>query len=219
MIHSYTSLANWRLCPRLHYEQHVRKSVPFVETEATREGKRMHEAIEQAFNAGEPFPEARKGKAAELFELVRRMGGRAEVKVAMTRDGGGCGFFDDDKAWIRGVMDLYLAQIDKRVAIVVDWKSGNPNYTDEFQAEVYAAIVRACVPTIDKTLFVWSYPKAGTEKPLVVDTTQATRNVRRTAEAVEADETHAPRPGWKCRFCPVKTCEYNAYRTDRQSRD
>lgn len=208
IIHSYTSLANWRLCPRLHYEQHVRKSLPFVETEAMRRGKEMHSALEAALRDGADPPTGY-GVPQRLWRLLVEFGARAEVPIAMTRDGRGCGFFDKDNVWVRGKIDVYLSALHRSACIMVDWKSGNPNYTDELQARVYGAMIGRAVPGITKTLFLWSYPKAGKTKPLTVDNEKAWREVGQLAKRVEADEAHPPRPGWKCKWCAVKWCEYN----------
>lgn len=207
MIHSYTALAEWRLCPRAHKARFIDKSVKTEETPALKEGKRVHELLQHHLENGLPVPEGLK-LDARLWTILQRYGARAEVKVAMTRDGRGCNFFDNDNAWIRGALDVYKYVEGKQVALAADWKTGKPGYTDELQAEVYAAILYAIVH-VQRTLFIFSYVKHGVNKPITVDGAKALANVRRLAERVEADTEHPPRPGWKCKWCPVKWCEYN----------
>ncbi len=205
MIHSYSSLADWLICPRLHKGKYIDKRFPFVETEATRRGNRLHTAMEKAMEAGEPPPPEWKGKPG-LFELLQRHGARAEVKIGVTRDLRGCGFFDKD-VWLRGKLDVYLPVPEKKAALLVDWKSGNPNYTDKLQAEVYAAMLYASVDLYG-FLFIWGYFSGETPHERVVGS-QALERVVTLMKRVEADKLHTPRPGWKCRFCPDTDCAYN----------
>lgn len=209
MIHSYSSLSTWRLCPRLHKAQYIDRSLKYEESPAMREGKAVHKRLEDALVARAPLPEGVQVKPA-LWQLLLTAEAQPEVRVAMTRDGGGCGFFDKD-AWLRGAMDVYVGIPDKHAAVVIDWKTGAVRPVDPLQAEVYAAILHNSVH-VRQVLFVFSYVKHGALEPVTVDAAKAAADVRRLAERVEADTEHAPRPGWKCRFCALTDCEYNQTR-------
>lgn len=205
-IHSYTSLADYAQCPRLFKRKHIDKAIPFVETAATKRGNRLHKQMEDVFAKGGGIPYEFKGNK-KLVELLHDRGARAEVQVGITRDGRGCNFFDKKHVWLRGKVDLYAPIVSKGAAIMVDWKSGNPNYTDEFQAHVYNTLVSTAT-RIQKVLFLWGY-FSGEMPYLLTEGEKSRRIVHQRIAAVEADEDYAPTPCWKCRFCPVEECEYN----------
>lgn len=205
MIHSYSSLAEWLICPRLHKGKYIDKRFPYVESPAAARGNRLHDAMEKAVEGkAEPPPEWQGNPG--LVPLFRKYGARAEVKIAITKDLRGCDFFDD-RVWIRGKIDVYLPIIDKGAAILTDWKSGNSRYTDELQADVYAAMLYAGVK-LEDFLFIWAY-FSGENVVRRVQGESALSTVVRLAQRVEDDKLHSPRPGWKCRFCPDTDCEYN----------
>lgn len=207
MIHSYSSLADWLTCPRLHKGKYIDRRFPYVESIAAARGNRLHKAMENALEKGDPPPpEWAKGGKPGLLELLQKYKARAEIKIGITRDGAGCDFFDK-KVWLRGKLDVYLPITEKRAAILVDWKSGNARYTDELQADVYACML-ASSTYLEDFLFIWAYFSGETPVRRVQgDTAKAT--VIKLAERVEADKLHTPRPGWKCRYCPDTDCEYN----------
>lgn len=209
MIHSYSSLSTWRLCPRLHKAQYIDRSLKYEESPAMREGKEVHKRLEDALAARAPLPDGIKVKP-ELWQLLVSAEAQPEVKVAMWRDGSGCNFFDKN-AWIRGVMDVYLPVPGRGGAVVIDWKTGAVRPIDPLQAEVYAAILHNSI-RLKTALFIFGYVKHGALEPVTVDAAKAAADVRRLAERVEADTEHAPRPGWKCRFCALTACEFNQRR-------
>lgn len=204
-VHSYSNLADWKQCPRHYKAKHIDKMFPFQETEAMARGNRLHKAMEGVVTQGHPLPPEYKAKP-ELPALFHKVGARVEVPLGLTRDLRGCDFFDKKNVWLRGKIDVYAPDVKNRLAVMADWKSGSSKYTDEFQADVYTALLHSTI--IEKVLFLWVYFN-GVIKPLTVNREQATRNVTRVIERVEADEDFPPRPSWKCRFCQLKTCEYN----------
>lgn len=216
LIHSYSSLAAWMQCPRLHQAQFVEKKFKFVETPAIIKGNEAHKKLEVAFRDGHPPPEEF-SITPGLWEALKKLNGYAERQKAMDRQGNACGFFENDRVWIRGKIDIYAGIPDpkgskkKRGAIMVDWKTGNPRYTDYFQADVYGAFEWA-MRRSRNTLFAWQYvnsPLKENPDPLLVNNQKSFDLVTSVAQRVDEDTEHVPRPSWKCRFCQLKTCEYN----------
>lgn len=205
MIHSYSSLSTWKTCPRLHQAQYVERRFPYVETPAMARGNRLHTDMENAIEKGTPVPSEWKGNP-ELVPFLRKFGARAEVKLGMTADGRGCEFFDKSNVYLRGKIDVYLPVVPKRVAILVDWKSGNSRYTDELQAEFYSTLLSSTI--IENILFIWGY-FSGETPSKTVNVQEAKKKVLELAQRVDNDKLHTPRPGWKCRYCPLKECEFN----------
>lgn len=211
IIHSYSSMADWKLCPRLFRERWINRSTPFVETAATKRGNRLHKEMEAALMRGKPIPQEFHGNHG-FVELLRKYDVGAEVAIGITRDGKGCSFFDKERVWMRGKIDARVPLVKKRCDIMVDWKSGNPNYTDYFQAKVYSALISTAT-IIEQTLFIWGYFSGEMPFERVVGK-EAQKEVFAVAKQVEDDVRYDPSPCWKCRFCPVTWCEYNEVEND-----
>lgn len=205
-VHSYSALADYQLCPRLFERKHLLKLYPFEETAATRRGNRLHKAMEDYIEGKGEFPTEFEGDR-RLVDLLKNSGARAEVKIGITRDGRGCNFFDNDNVWLRGKIDIHKPIIERNVVLMGDWKTGNPRYTDEFQAVVYSALASYSA-LIEKALFFWGY-FSGEMPSKLLRCDESFAEVRRIAEAVEADNEYAPQPCWKCRWCPVTDCQFN----------
>ena len=213
MIHSYSALAEWKQCPRLHKAKYIDKKIKFVENPAIIKGNVDHKILEMGF-AAKDVPPAEYTVTPGLWDRMQALRAKPEKQSAMDRDGRPCGFFEKGKVWLRGKIDLYAGiphTGDRPGAIMIDWKSGNSNYTDTFQADVYGAMEWAQHGS-KETLFIWQYirrPLKDNPPPIRVRNERAYEQVVDLMERVEADDEHPPRPSWKCRFCDVKTCEYN----------
>lgn len=205
MIHSYSALTEYRICPRSYKARYVDGLFPFVTSPAIERGNRLHSAMEGVILNGDPIPEEFQGDP-RLPRLLHTVGAKVEVPLGLTRDGRGCNFFDREHVHLRGKIDVYKAVPAEEVAIMIDWKTGSSRYTDEFQADVYGALISSTI--IKRVLFIWVYFN-GDVKSKLLTPAAVKPSVDRVIERVEADEDYHPKPGWKCRFCPLKTCEYN----------
>lgn len=202
MAHSYSSLKLWRTCPAQYRAKYIDKCVVSQDSPALRRGREVHEQLDAALQGRSAVPDAY-ARYAPLVQTLRAKGARPEASYGMTADGTPCGF-DDPKAWLRGRIDVEMVSGDN--ALLLDWKTGQYR-VDEFQADVYAALLRAIHPglTIE---FSFVYLDVGRTATCTPDK-DALRRVQAIAEACESDTMHQPRPCWACRFCPVRTCIHN----------
>ena len=53
---SYTKLTTFERCPKLGYARYIAKTLPYVESEAAKEGNRVHDAIEHYVRDGVALP-------------------------------------------------------------------------------------------------------------------------------------------------------------------
>jgi hypothetical protein len=207
MIHSYSSLSDWRQCPRHYKAKWVDKTIRFESSPEAERGIRLHKAMDKYLQGKQDaLPDGYKGHPG-WPALLRKAEAKSETPIAITRNGCGCNFFDKENVWLRGKIDVYKGLFDKKLALMVDWKTGNPKYTDDLQADVYAAMI--CSSTVlERVLFVWSY-FTGENKSSTVVGSEAKKRVERLIDRVEADDKFVPVPSWKCRFCQLTSCEYN----------
>jgi hypothetical protein len=202
MIHTYSRLSTWRQCPRRFYEEYIIRRWPREETPAMREGTEKHKVLEDCIKRRVP-PSGEFKIPQALFPLLWGNKAEPEVRLAVNRNGAVATW---DDAWIRGVIDVYAPK--PPACLMIDWKTGRSDYTDDLQGKVYAAL---CYPKsrLKQVIFVFSYIKYGVHKPMVFEPEVAWREVRDVALACESDDEWLPRKNALCGWCPVKTCEYN----------
>jgi hypothetical protein len=165
-----------------------------------REGTEKHKILEDCIKRRmQPSGEFKIPQA--LFPLLWENEAKPEVRLAVDRDGVPTAWND---AWIRGIIDVYVPK-PPVCCLMIDWKTGRSDYTDDLQGKVYAALCSQ----FKQVVFIFSYIKHGVHKPMVFEPEKAWREVRDIAKACEADDEWHPRKNALCGWCPVKTCEYN----------
>jgi len=202
MIHTYSKLSTWRQCPRRFHEEHILRRWPREETPAMREGTEKHKILEDCIKRRTQPPGGFKIPQA-LFPLLWSLKASPEEKLAVNKGGITTAW---DTAWIRGIIDVYASKPPS--CLMIDWKTGRSDYTDELQGKVYAALC-ASQFQFKQVIFIFSYIKHGVHKPMVFEPEKAWREVRDIARACEDDDEWHPRKNALCGWCPVKTCEYN----------
>lgn len=147
---SYSGLKKFKTCPKQYYEVKVAQNFKEPEsTEATRYGKSFHSAAEDYVRDGTPLPEPFM-YAKQHLDMLRNIPGdkHCEYEMALTKELIPCGF-KDPNAWCRGIADLLIVNNDKRVARVVDYKTGkSAKYADPAQLELMALMVFKHFPNI-----------------------------------------------------------------------
>lgn len=203
MILTYSKMSAWRNCPRQYHERYIAKRLPFEETPEMRIGTEKHKVLENCVRHGCPPPTAGYKIPPGLPLLLRTHGAEAEVRMAIDRAGGPAPWAS---AWLRGVIDVYLPR--RPLVVMIDWKTGRPDYTDPLQAHVYAALC-AFDPSIKRANFIFSYISHGVHKMFKLDPVASLSTVRNVANAMAADDQWLPKPSGLCGWCPVTTCEYH----------
>jgi CRISPR/Cas system-associated exonuclease Cas4 (RecB family) len=206
--HSYSSINTFRNCPKQYEALYILKSVPRSTSEAMQRGIEIHSHLERLVK-GWPSECAHEIKIPDGYDPagLKERGAAAEVELAISRGGGRLSFFDD-LVFLRGKVDAMW--VEDGVVQVVDWKSGK-YYPDEFQANVYAHLIRTAAGSARIPVrFHWVFVAKEEGRARTIDVDQhASHRVLSAIEAVEKAELFPAKPNPLCRFCPVVFCRYN----------
>jgi CRISPR/Cas system-associated exonuclease Cas4 (RecB family) len=200
-------------CPRQYYLTYVSGDIHRIETEATKHGSRVHEALERYGRDGKPVPEDCQ-KFTKYVDKLLAIGGEPffEKKFALTRNLEPCDF-EDETAWCRGIIDIGVINKDK--AIVCDWKTGKIKL-DSNQLKLFAGFVMQhyAVDTV-KTAYIWlAHGKTTTETYTREDLPAIWKyfitKAKRLEQSYEKDKW-LPKPSGLCRgWCAAgrEHCEF-----------
>lgn len=194
MRYSYFNLATWQKCPRQWEAKYIHKTLPFVETDATRRGKQIHAHLENCINVHSVDPPMGVWLPDGLLPLLRMGGARAEVELEIR-----------EPAHIIGYLDVLL--VTEGHAYVIDWKTGKQP-PDPLQADVNAMLIRRALGIPDVTFSWVRVDKRDTPGPVRIDQ-HAEARVKEIIHDIETASHCPPTPSWLCRFCPLTSCEYN----------
>jgi hypothetical protein len=208
VIWSYTSLAAFENCPRQGYARYIAKTYPFVETEAMREGKRVHKAFENRIKNDEPFPDDL--AYCEQFIPTRTLDTvliGSEISLGIDMDFAACGFFDSD-CFFRGKLDLL--NIEGDTAFIIDFKTGKPYERDD-ELQLHAMLAKTAYPDVKhwRGFYVWlRNRKIGdihTLSPAV-----SYRKLLARVEKLQLEDI--PKKNPLCPWCELMSCEFNPRR-------
>ena len=212
---SHSSLKDFEGCQRRYYEVKVLKNYPFIETEATRYGNQVHEALELYVKDGTPIPPEYAQFQPVVDALLNKSGRKlAEYEMALTADLLPTSW-KADNVWVRGIADLLIVDDENLTAWVADYKTGNNKYPDRDQLVLMSIMVFAHFPHIRKVnsalLFL--------VKNDIVKMSMTSDEVKKhwwnyreryaRLEASFANDVWNPNQTPLCGWCPVKTCEFN----------
>ena len=132
--------------------------------------------------------------------------------MALTRDKKTCDFKDPDR-WVRGIADLLI--IDDDYAFIVDYKTGSNKYPDSKQLKLMALMTFIHFPKVQKIkaglLFVM-HNSFITEQYVRWDMDKYWKDFEQSLARLDMsydNNTWQANPTPLCRYCPVKSCEYN----------
>jgi len=179
-------------------------------------GKRAHKSLEANVKDGTPLIEGitKATWVREMTEHAKEKGGvvQTEQQVAITETFKPTTWFAKD-VWCRAVLDLTI--VGTQTAFVWDYKTGKQK-EDKTQLRLFAGIGFVLWPTVSviHTRYAWlqtgnttkeTYTRLRQHEDIWSDLLP---RVHRLEEAV-ATNNSPPKPGGLCRFCNVKSCEYN----------
>lgn len=200
-------------CPQRYYRQRIKKDVRDVGSAASKEGEKVHKALELRLDEGKPLPKDLEHMEPLCAKLDAAAGELfAEQKYTLNERLDVVDWFDDG-AWIRVMIDVLI--INGTTAVVIDWKNGKRNI-DHFQMESTAAQIFMHYPEIEtvKTTLVWvkhgkTDPETYTRKDNFNSSWEAIyERVALIEKSVEKDEWPA-KPSGLCGWCPAQTsCQY-----------
>ena len=213
---SFSSLKTFQQCPKKYYHTKVAKDVKEPDTTATLYGKSAHTVAEEYIRDGVAVPPAFAFMKPTLDALNAIHGTKlCEEELGLTKDLEPCAF-DAPEAWWRGIADLVILDDANELAWSVDYKtSKSARYADVKQLDLVATAIFKKYPHIKKIksalLFVVSneFVKATHYAEMVPKYMEKpSQDVARIEAALENDVWN-PIQGPLCKFCHVKTCEYN----------
>lgn len=214
-VHSYTAIDTFHnICPRQANERFIAKTIPYSETPAMQDGKRIHKYIEDHINGVDPLP-AWMGHVVPVIESLKRYGEgatRAELKMGVTNELAACHFFDP-RVYLRGSIDLLLATND--TALIVDWKTGKKR-DKELQLMLYALFAFAVLPMLQNITALNFYVKEADPfgkrftwtRAEVPEMWRTVIPLMHEIEQAIATGRFIERPGPLCKWCPVETCQH-----------
>ena len=208
---SYSRLTSYETCPKKYHAESVAKSVPFVKNEAAAYGDEVHKAFELFFKDNKPLPFNLKHWTPTLKAIAAAPGEKiVEARIALDVNWNPVEWYAPD-AWLRVKSDLTI--INQPAAAIFDWKTGKQR-DDETQLQLNAAVTFVLDPEITDINMAYLWLPTRIVTPFKMNARQAPnfwagilKRVGRYQEAHDRNEFPA-RPGWLCRYCPVKTCPY-----------
>jgi len=210
---SYSSLKQYQNCPKQYHHIRVLRDYKSKETEATIYGKAVHEALELYVKDGQPLAKNYLRFKPIVDKLIDIPGTKyPEYEMALTYNKEPCEF-DAEHRWVRGIVDLLI--VDGDYAFIVDYKTGSNKYPDPKQLRLMALMAFTHFPDIKKVkaalLFVMhnsiiteEYVRRDMDKSWAV----FEQPLKRLESSYDNDKWE-PNPTPLCKWCPVKTCEFN----------
>lgn len=215
LVHSYSSLNDYEICPRRYYHKWIARDLPPEEKSAAQlEGTRVHDAFKKRLRLGDMLPEDLQHHEPLAAGLIgMKMPLHVELKLGMKEDGTACGFFDDG-VWLRGTADTILLSVADHWAWLGDWKNGKVR-EDPMELLIQALLLQSKWPdiqTIDGSYIWLTMGKAGQSHDLS-DTLATFKWVRERASKIKqrlGTQDWPPDEGPLCGWCPVtkEMCEH-----------
>ena len=212
---SHSSLKDFEGCQRRYQEVKVLKNYPFTETEATRYGNQVHEALELYVKEGTPIPPQYAQFQPVVDALLNKSGRKlAEYEMALTADLLPTKW-KADNVWVRGIADLLIVDDENLTAWVADYKTGNNKYPDSDQLVLMSIMLFAHFPHIRKVNSALLFLVKNDIVKMSMTADEATKHWWKyreryaRLEASFANDVWNPNQTPLCGWCPVKTCEFN----------
>lgn len=208
---SYSRLNNFEQCPKKFHTLSIAKTVKEKETESMAYGKAVHKALELRVGRGRPLPLSLSHLEPMASALHVVPGEKlTELQMAVNADLEPTSWFAKD-VYCRAIADLAIKRDAK--ALMFDYKTGKKS--DDFsQLELTSVVFFHHHPEIEsiKYSFVWLKDKSITSGTIERHQMHSVWSelAPRIAKYQHAfDMTEFPaRPGFHCRWCPIKTCPY-----------
>lgn len=147
---SYSAINNFLTCPKKHYHERILKEYPFVPSEASKYGERVHKSIELYGKLDVTLPEEF-SFVQGVVDVAKSIEGEKywEYKLAFNQRMEPTKYFAHD-TWLRAQIDFLAIDKDKGQAWVIDWKTGGSRYADMKQVELMALCTFAMHPEVEK---------------------------------------------------------------------
>ncbi len=208
-VYSYTFLNTFDICPKQAFHRFVLKDHPFVGSDASKWGDRVHKALEERIGKDVPLP-VEMTKFEPYAAALAALEPFVEMKLGIRKDGTPCDFFADD-VWLRGKADV-VAKRDVLV-LLADHKTGKKR-EDIYELEIQALMVHSRWPELERIsgFYGWLQEIKPGRLHDVSNTGETLECVQEKADEIE----HCHKTGeWRtkagplCGWCPVTSCNFN----------
>jgi hypothetical protein len=216
IVWSFSSLKTFQQCPKKYYHTKIARDIVEPDTQATLYGKTAHTIAEEYIRVDVPIP-APFAYMQGVLDVLKAIPGEklCEVRLGLTKNLGSCDF-DAPNVWWHGIADLVIINPTRTMAYSVDYKtSKSARYADVKQLDLVACGLFAKFPTLQKVksalLFTVSkdFVRADHYREMMPKYIEKpAQDVDRVEAAIKSDVWN-PIQGPLCKFCAVKTCEYN----------
>lgn len=208
---SFSSLKDYINCPRQYHETKVLKRFTKNTTQEMLYGTTVHKACEDYVAEGKPLDKNTQRFQPVLDALLEIPGDRLpEHKMALDNKGNPCDY--NGNYWVRGIADLVI--VDKDMAYIVDYKTGNNKYADPKQLKLMALMLFAHFPEVQRIkaglLFIVheSFLDEEYTRDQIETLWEAFRPDLSRLQASFDNDVWNPKKTPLCGWCPVKTCEF-----------
>lgn len=212
---SYTNIKMFHQCPYKYEQLILKKAVEFTTTAEQQKGIDVHKALENAVSSGAELPSEFR-QYQEVVDYLRGLGGTTlcEKKLGIATDLSPCGFFENDKVWYRGTLDVLNMQ--SGLARIYDYKHGDDKHQDNDQLKENALLVFQNYPEIDTIHAVFIYLAMRRVSAKVVlsrdDVPELVKDLSKKEVPMLRSEKLGAFPQNKshlCNYCQVVTCKYH----------
>jgi len=210
---SFSSLKQFINCPRQYYEVKVLQNYKQKESVQMIYGTEVHKALEEYVKNNAELPKNYQ-RFKPMVDAVAAIPGTklTEYKMALDTDKKVCDF-DDEKRWVRGIVDLLIVDGDR--AFIVDYKTGSNRYPDPKQLTLMSLMTFTHFPEVKSIsaalLFVAHnslVPKEYTRDDQELMWHSFGQDLARLEIATRTNKW-SKNPTPLCRWCPVVTCEFH----------
>ena len=148
---SYSRIKSFEQCPKQFYHLKVVKDYEEPISFAMNYGNEFHKAAEEYVRDSKDLPKKFLFAKAALDVLNEKEGSKlCEHKMGLTESLDPCGFMAKG-VWWRGIVDLLILDVDKKIAWVVDYKTGkSARYADKGQLELMALATFKHFPFVEE---------------------------------------------------------------------
>jgi len=210
---SYSALSEYTKCPKKYYEIRVAQNYTVIPSEKMIYGTEVHKALEDYVKSNVALAKNYERFKPVVDELIAIKGTKyAEFEMALGHDKTPCAF-DDPTRWVRGIVDLLI--VDDDHAFIVDYKTGSNRYPDPKQLKLMALMTFAHFPEVNKIkaglLFVMHnsfIPEEYERKDIDKLWGMFEQSLKRL-DASYDNNTWQANPTPLCKYCPVKSCDFN----------
>ena len=214
MLHSPHSFKLFDQCRKKYWHERVAKDVePGPPSEAARKGLEVHRRAELLLTEGLPIHEPELQWLVRRIEQVQAFSGEihSELGLGLDRSLRPCSYED---GWIRGRADLVAFSMNRREALIVDFKTGKRRTpVDWTQLDFYALVVLLENEAVERVKICYDWTgKERTDSTVRVRADAARLKARFEGKArkAEAEKEWRPSPSLLCEaWCPVVECKFH----------